>query len=201
MATIAVFIALGGGAYAATQLPKNSVGSKQIKSSAVTSSKVKDGSLLVKDFKFGQTPVGQAGPAGPIGPVGPKGDTGAQGLTGDTGLKGDRGPSNATYRHAFSIPSLPAGDYVMYGQVEDDNSANATSSAISCSAGGSGTSATVTSTSSAGVAPANDKTTIPVQSVGHLPNGGFFQVLCSAGGAPAFSADLTAIQVSTLTTP
>jgi hypothetical protein len=37
MATIAVFIALGGASYAATKLPKNSVGSKQIKANAVTS--------------------------------------------------------------------------------------------------------------------------------------------------------------------
>lgn len=35
MATIAVFIALGGGAYAAKQLPKNSVGSPQIRKNAV----------------------------------------------------------------------------------------------------------------------------------------------------------------------
>src|SRR5258706_6700210 len=54
MSSIAVFVVLGGGAYAATTLPKNSVGSKQIKASAVTSSKVKDGALLLKDFKPGQ---------------------------------------------------------------------------------------------------------------------------------------------------
>jgi hypothetical protein len=35
MATLAVFIALGGGAYAALQLPKNSVKSKQIKNRSV----------------------------------------------------------------------------------------------------------------------------------------------------------------------
>ena len=42
MATAAVFIALGGGAYAATQLPKNSVGTKQLKDGAVTTAKIKD---------------------------------------------------------------------------------------------------------------------------------------------------------------
>jgi hypothetical protein len=35
MATVAVFVALGGTSYAAIKLPKNSVGSTQIKSSAV----------------------------------------------------------------------------------------------------------------------------------------------------------------------
>jgi len=37
MATVAVFIALGGGAYAAVTLPKNSIGAKQIKKNAVGS--------------------------------------------------------------------------------------------------------------------------------------------------------------------
>lgn len=40
MATVAVFLALGGGAYAVTSLPKNSVGTKQIKKHAVTSPKL-----------------------------------------------------------------------------------------------------------------------------------------------------------------
>jgi hypothetical protein len=40
MATIAVFIALGGTGYAALKLPKNSVGTKQIKNGAVTGKKV-----------------------------------------------------------------------------------------------------------------------------------------------------------------
>jgi len=41
MSTLAVFVVLGGGAYAATQLPKNSVGPKQLKSNAVTAAKIK----------------------------------------------------------------------------------------------------------------------------------------------------------------
>ncbi len=42
MATVAVFIALGGSAYAATQLKKNSVGTKQIKNQAITAAKIKN---------------------------------------------------------------------------------------------------------------------------------------------------------------
>ena len=45
MATIAVFIALGGSAYAATQLKKNSVGSNQLKKNAVTASKIKNNAV------------------------------------------------------------------------------------------------------------------------------------------------------------
>jgi hypothetical protein len=95
MATVAVFVALGGSGYAAVTLSKNSVGSSQIKSgavknadlakNAVTSNKVKDGSLLSADFKPGQL---VAGAPGATGPQGPKGDPGAAGAKGDTGATG-----------------------------------------------------------------------------------------------------------------
>jgi hypothetical protein len=62
VATLALFLALGGGAYAATQLPNNSVGTNQLKKNAVISQKVKDGSLLATDFKSGQLPRGPVGP-------------------------------------------------------------------------------------------------------------------------------------------
>jgi hypothetical protein len=50
MSVAAVFIALGGVGYAASKLPKNSVGSKQIKPNAVLGSKVKNGSLTGADI-------------------------------------------------------------------------------------------------------------------------------------------------------
>ncbi len=45
LATLALFLALGGTSYAVTALPSNSVGTKQLKKNAVTGVKVKDGSL------------------------------------------------------------------------------------------------------------------------------------------------------------
>jgi hypothetical protein len=46
MATLAFFIAVGGAsAFAATQLAKNSVGTKQIKNGAVTGAKIKNGTI------------------------------------------------------------------------------------------------------------------------------------------------------------
>jgi hypothetical protein len=42
---IALFVALGGTTYAATSLPKNSVGTKQLKKNAVTSKKIKNGAV------------------------------------------------------------------------------------------------------------------------------------------------------------
>ena len=56
MATIAVFIALGGSTYAATQMPRNSVGNPQLKKNAVTSGKVKDGALIEADLEPGLIP-------------------------------------------------------------------------------------------------------------------------------------------------
>ena len=44
-ATVALFVALGGGAYAATQVPANSVGTKQLRNNAVTGVKIKNGSI------------------------------------------------------------------------------------------------------------------------------------------------------------
>lgn len=79
VALIALFVALGGVGYAASQLPKNSVGTKQLKKNAVTSAKVKDHSLLAGDFKAGQLPAGPKGEAGPAGAQGPKGETGPRG--------------------------------------------------------------------------------------------------------------------------
>lgn len=88
MSTVAVFIALGGGAYAAAKLPANSVGPVQLQDDAVSSSKVLDGSLLAADFRPGQLP---AGPTGPTGATGPTGPTGQRGLTGVTGSQGPAG--------------------------------------------------------------------------------------------------------------
>jgi hypothetical protein len=73
VASIALFVALGGTSYAVTQLPKNSVGTKQLKANAVTGAKVKNGSLAATDFSNAALDVlqGAAGPTGAIGATGP----------------------------------------------------------------------------------------------------------------------------------
>ena len=45
IALLALFVALGGTTYAATSLPRNSVGTKQLKKNAVTSPKIKTGAV------------------------------------------------------------------------------------------------------------------------------------------------------------
>lgn len=60
--TLLAFVVLaGGGAYAAKQLGKDSVGTEQIKKNAVTSPKVKNGSLKPGDLAPGALPEASAG--------------------------------------------------------------------------------------------------------------------------------------------
>lgn len=92
MSTIAVFVVMGGGAYAASTIASNSVGASQLKANAVNSAKVKNGTLLAKDFKAGQLPAGPQGAAGATGPAGPAGPAGTAGAA---GAKGDPGDPNA----------------------------------------------------------------------------------------------------------
>jgi hypothetical protein len=89
---LALFIALGGVSYAAITLPKSSVGNKQLKKNAVTSAKVKDRTLLAKDFKAGQLPKGE------------KGDPGAPGKDGTPGAPGtDGSPGTVAYTRTTII--------------------------------------------------------------------------------------------------
>ena len=71
MATIAVFIALGGASYAAIKLPKNSVGPREIKRNAVTLAKIAPPARSALRGAVGAS--GAAGPAGPVGERGPAG--------------------------------------------------------------------------------------------------------------------------------
>ncbi len=98
VAFIALFVALGGtGAYAAGALAPGSVGTKQLKAGAVTTAKVRDGSLRGADFAAGQLPAGPRGATGATGTVGATGATGAAGTPGATGETGATGPAGPTF--------------------------------------------------------------------------------------------------------
>jgi hypothetical protein len=126
MATAAMFIALGGGSYAALKLPANSVGAKQLRRDAVTSSKVKNGSLLRSDFKVGQVPAGPQGPAGPTGSPGPTGAPGPVGPSNAYAAVRDSGPSglSTTGTTVATLANLPAGSYAVIAKTELHSDAN-----------------------------------------------------------------------------
>jgi hypothetical protein len=87
VACLALAISLSGAAYAvSTALPRNSVGTVQLKNSAVNSAKVRNATLRAADFAPGQIP---RGPQGPAGPQGPPGASGLQLISGS-------GPSNSS---------------------------------------------------------------------------------------------------------
>src|SRR3954454_24009001 len=120
IARVALGVALSGTSYAAVVLPANSVGSRQLKENAVVSSKVKDRSLLARDFKSGQLPAGApgiqgaAGPQGAQGLQGPKGDSG----TPDTSNFYDKAASDSRFlgvaaasADAAKLGGIAASDY------------------------------------------------------------------------------------------
>jgi hypothetical protein len=92
---VALTVALGGTSYAAIKLPKNSVGSKQLKNNAVTGAKVRDSSLFANDFAAGQIPKGPQGDPGAPGSQGPQGLQGERGVQGERGLQGEQGEHGA----------------------------------------------------------------------------------------------------------
>jgi hypothetical protein len=89
--TLALVVALSGGAYAATSIPNHSVGTAQLKPDAVTGGKVKNGSLRANDFNANSLPSGEPGPAGPSGAPGAQGQQGLPGDQGEQGVPGQQG--------------------------------------------------------------------------------------------------------------
>ena len=112
IALLALFVALGGTSYA---VARNSIASKHLKNGAVTSAKVRNGTLVPRDFKRGAFPqtgaggtgtngaAGTPGARGPAGPAGPPGPGGAPGAIGPAGATGPGGPAGPTGPAGASI--------------------------------------------------------------------------------------------------
>jgi hypothetical protein len=119
VAYVALFIALGGTSYAAINLPRNSVGSKQLRSNAVTSGKVRNGSLRASDFQAGALKRGPRGPQGPPGAGGTGTQASAKTVRGRFEATGVAPPTGATASGAISfgmqLPAAPARNIVLSG--------------------------------------------------------------------------------------
>src|SRR5215216_2414192 len=116
VACVSLVVSLGGVSYAAGVLPKNSVGSKQLRKGAVQPSKVAPRAISL--FKGQKGDPGLKGEPGPKGDTGIKGDPGPQGTPGPKGDVGPPGPfpavlpSGKTMRGAYSAYDVASGSGV-----------------------------------------------------------------------------------------
>jgi hypothetical protein len=132
VACLALLVALGGTSVAAVSqlVPRNSVGTPQLKRNAVTAQKINpnavrtghvlNGSLLAEDFKPGQIPQGPQGAQGPAGPAGPAGPGARWALVGKDGtiLAQSGGISMAS--------ALPGSYYLNFGSAQTGKLVTAT---------------------------------------------------------------------------
>jgi hypothetical protein len=107
VACIALVVALGGASYAAGVLPKNSVGSKQLRKWAVKPSKVAPRTISL--FKGQRGDTGARGEPGAKGESGPKGEAGPKGETGPPGPFPEVLPSGKTIRGAYTAYDVASG--------------------------------------------------------------------------------------------
>lgn len=120
----ALFVALGGTSYAATELAPNSVGSTQIRNGSVTRSDLAKSARPATKAKLAQAITDVVtDPATGVnihvtGEKGDKGDTGAQGATG-TGAQGAKGDTGSTGAKGDTGSQGPAGGSWGYGRVSD----------------------------------------------------------------------------------
>jgi hypothetical protein len=112
-ASIALFVALGGSSYAALSLPRNSVGTNQIRTGAVGSSEIRNHSVALRDMSSSAQRAlrGATGPTGPAGPAGPPAArdfaavSAAGGLVRGTATSGGRAGSPGSYTIGFATPT------------------------------------------------------------------------------------------------
>jgi hypothetical protein len=120
ISTLCLILLLGGGtAYAASQLGKESVGTKQLAKGAVTPAKLSSASKNTLTGSPG--PAGEKGATGATGATGPQGPKGEPGAKGEQGLKGDqgeRGPEGLPGNANVVKIDLGAADLVANGNVQ-----------------------------------------------------------------------------------
>jgi hypothetical protein len=205
MVTVLAVLVLGGGtAYAASELGKESVGTKQLAKEAVTGAKISKAAKKSLKGAVGEKgatgAAGATGPAGAPGPKGDKGDRGERGERGEKGEKGEIGPSDAYEvgeTDGVSPPpsslSLPAGNYVVSTQVTAYNATVATPTVECILAGGGKTDRIYSELQQTGINQNNMFGSITVE----LPAPEAVTLNC-IGSASFGYANITAIKVGTL---
>jgi hypothetical protein len=136
VATLALFVALGGSGYAALSLPRgsvtarelrrDSVGHSELRRNAVSSSNIRDGSVGVRELSA-------AARDELTGPSGPKGDAGAPGSAGSPGATGAAGPAGAP-----GSDGVPGSSPVTFRAVVDSTGGRVSGSATGASRVGAG---------------------------------------------------------------
>jgi hypothetical protein len=106
-ATLALVIATSGVSYAAITIPRNSVGSAQLKRNAVTSAKIRNNSVAKADLSTGVRSQ--------LNATGARGATGPAGLTGPAGAKGARGLNVAGSRQVPNMNDIACQTDVVVG--------------------------------------------------------------------------------------
>jgi hypothetical protein len=130
IATLALFVALGGAAYAATKAPKNSVGTKSIKNNAVKTKKIADAAVTLP--KLGGTVLTDAikithvdGPAITVPDSESRQDTvtcpaGSQAIAGEvTAVNPTEPQSDMGLISSFRVPGNPAQWVIRMGNEDD----------------------------------------------------------------------------------
>jgi hypothetical protein len=115
MATIAVFISLGGSSYAVLRItgknvPRNALTGADI--TDLTTRDIRDRSLLRRDFRRGELRARGAGPRGPQGQKGDKGDKGDEGIPGPLLETLPSGKTEFGKYYALGSPA-PQGQYAV----------------------------------------------------------------------------------------
>ncbi len=194
IATAALFLALGGAAVAATQLPRNSVGTGQLKPEAVTAGKI--ARKARNQLRGNQGPQGPKGATGKTGAAGKAGARGATGATGPRGPQGEAGTGPAfevfgtnkaigAVGSAIVAENLGSGSYMIGADVVVESTVETT---VTCTLNGGG--------EAAGYVEAGVPTTLSLSQTRNLGSAGNTTLTCSApGGATARYANLIATQV------
>lgn len=195
IALLALFLALGGTSYAAINLPRESVGAKQLKRNAVRTRKIRNGAVT-KNKISKKTLAALAGSTGPQGPAGPQGPV---------------GPSNG-YGHPVTSPvavgksktvnslSLPAGTYLVLAEALPIQT-NAGSSDAYCSLY---LGSTEVDTGQAFLAnPGTTFVTVSMLGVGTLASGGTASLRCQqatgTGKVEIYRSHITAVELESVT--